>query len=821
MARIPMIARVLAMGAIVASVLFGSAVVAFAAPTEPTLGLADLQTKLDAAPDGVLDGYFKTVVKGSDIVTIPCQVLAITGGSDPSSSLILFEASGPLMDKFGGIVAGMSGSPIYVEDQGVDKIVGAVSYGDWFTLHGTGLATPIEYMTAIEDAYSGAPLSLSRTVAVQGHIVNQVTVTTAPGTRGGFAGATIVAKPLAKVFIGGLNPSSRMYKRLASSLASRGVDVYSLSTPLGGTAIKNNAEFSTDLTAGASLAVLEARGDMWVGSLGTVTYSDGNNVLGYGHPEMWSGPSNTYMLNGWIDGIWPSSMEPYKLGRPGALRGAITQDRNAGVMGVVGQFPADCPVVAHATDTDTGKTASTTVFVPQDSLDNWITSDPWLITAGAYTAGYRLFDAMSTGGSAHTTTTVEFSNGVDSYSVVIPNMVSDSWDVPYAAAYDVDNAMWDLTMIPYYGLEHVYVKSVTLDAEFSSARKEAQIIGLDAPNGLKTGQNLVRVSLQQWGEPDTQTVDCTVTIPPKTVIGQGMLQAMSGNYYYYGGGGDPGMSDYYGFSKPLPAKARLAAAAGSVSGMKSSYKRPTVADVATRLAAVPPNNLLTVKFVPRSTPATSFETTVLAPWVLYGGQTKYAPTILAKALPTTVAYNGAPRFYGYVVGPWTNVPLTIFGMRGGETTEASLATCTAASSWWSTPFYSKVVKGFRKNTIARVHFDGNSSWLSADATISIKTYAKVVVKSSPSSVSRGKRVTLYASIAPTQTAGGAVTFQYYNGGAKQWRTIGGGTLALSGNWAVASRSWIPPVGSTSVRAIYAGGVTNPKTVSGTIYVKAK
>ena len=48
----------------------------------------------------------------------------------------------------------MSGSPIFVDDGG-DKLVGALSYGNWFTLDGYGLATPIDAMSAIE----GYPMS--------------------------------------------------------------------------------------------------------------------------------------------------------------------------------------------------------------------------------------------------------------------------------------------------------------------------------------------------------------------------------------------------------------------------------------------------------------------------------------------------------------------------------------------------------------------------------------------------------------------------------------------------------------------------------------
>ena len=82
--------------------------------------------------------------------------------SIPEGSLILFQAKGPAIEEIGGIAHGMSGSPLYVADTGGDKLVGAVSYGDIFTRGYLGLATPVEYMAAMEDTFlpNPAPLAL-------------------------------------------------------------------------------------------------------------------------------------------------------------------------------------------------------------------------------------------------------------------------------------------------------------------------------------------------------------------------------------------------------------------------------------------------------------------------------------------------------------------------------------------------------------------------------------------------------------------------------------------------------------------------------------
>ncbi|MEE4276602.1 MAG: hypothetical protein V2J16_12140, partial [Thermoleophilia bacterium] len=104
---------------------------AAAAPAEETLALDDLRARLESGP---LDGYMKTAMSGYVVEEIPVTVHALV--EDAWGSLILFEATGPEIDRIGGIALGMSGSPVYVDAGAGPKLVGAVSYGDQFTLGG-------------------------------------------------------------------------------------------------------------------------------------------------------------------------------------------------------------------------------------------------------------------------------------------------------------------------------------------------------------------------------------------------------------------------------------------------------------------------------------------------------------------------------------------------------------------------------------------------------------------------------------------------------------------------------------------------------------
>ena len=75
-----------------------------------------------------MEGEGKTIFKGTKIETFRFKVLGIMEKFAPGKNLIIAELMAPELNE-GGIIAGMSGSPLYIDG----KIVGAVSYGFSFS----------------------------------------------------------------------------------------------------------------------------------------------------------------------------------------------------------------------------------------------------------------------------------------------------------------------------------------------------------------------------------------------------------------------------------------------------------------------------------------------------------------------------------------------------------------------------------------------------------------------------------------------------------------------------------------------------------------
>ena len=189
-------------------------------------------------------GYAKTVISGDTIETFPVEVLGVTG-SDSMGYQILIKAGGNVIARSGGIAQGMSGSPIYIDG----RLAGAIAYGKAFTDPHYCLLTPIHDMLDILDKPE-PHRSVSPSLLPKG----------TPLLAGGFTPAGILI--------------------LEEGLEPFGMTVADTGTPGTASSTKN-------LEPGSSVGAALIQGDMTLGALGTVTWTDEQGrILAFGHPFM-------------------------------------------------------------------------------------------------------------------------------------------------------------------------------------------------------------------------------------------------------------------------------------------------------------------------------------------------------------------------------------------------------------------------------------------------------------------------------------------------------------------------------------------------------
>ena len=140
----------------------------------------------------------------------------------------------------------------------------------------------------------------------------------------GLSSHNLQGKLIADVLDLGIQPA-------ISGLSSLGLTLL----PLAGSGAGAEADPAT-LVAGGSVGVALASGDMSIGSLGTITYRDGDTIVGYGHPFISNGLSQFPLTSVSIIDTMKSFEASFKLGTLGDSLGTILEDRSAAIGGRLG-----------------------------------------------------------------------------------------------------------------------------------------------------------------------------------------------------------------------------------------------------------------------------------------------------------------------------------------------------------------------------------------------------------------------------------------------------------------------------------------------------
>ena len=302
-----------------------------------------------------MTGIGKTIVAKDVIDEFAVEVIGIIDQPGTLSDFIAVRVSGEAIGRSGGIAQGMSGSPVYIDG----RLIGALSRsGNWSKeIMPIGLVTPIEPMLAVIDTASTARLagvpdasSVLRDVAVVERLMPPE-----PSLVAAFPDA-IFAYPVGTPLIAsGLSDRSRdlLMSGATAQEAPEGwigdfvsVDVgptfdglSALNLTLLPTAAYQPATVSIDaatLEPGSSIGVALVTGDLAIGALGTLTYRDGDTLVGFGHPFISNGASHFPMTTVSVIDTMKSFQAPFKLGTLGDTIGTIFEDRTAAIGGRIG-----------------------------------------------------------------------------------------------------------------------------------------------------------------------------------------------------------------------------------------------------------------------------------------------------------------------------------------------------------------------------------------------------------------------------------------------------------------------------------------------------
>ncbi len=335
------------------------------------------------------EGIGKTVVSGTRISDFQVKVVGIIDEPGYLNDFIIIRSSGEAIKKSGGISQGMSGSPIYIDD----KLIGALSRAAQWSSdpeNPIGLVTPIFTMLKLLKGENQEEVEVRKVQREQNQTVkaafeemygvSKVHFSNSPPLeRGIFSheNSVVVYSLQSSVMVNGLGDRSfsalkdglnlsnypLVYHPLkeitkdTSSRLSEGFSQYSVIFHQVSDGVQIGQE-SLDLQAGSPFGVALTKGDISIGALGTVTYREGNNILGFGHSFLLNGSSDFFLTQAYVFDTVKNLKASYKLATITGQVGSLTEDRAQGVLGEIGAETDTLDMDLEITDLDANSTDS-------------------------------------------------------------------------------------------------------------------------------------------------------------------------------------------------------------------------------------------------------------------------------------------------------------------------------------------------------------------------------------------------------------------------------------------------------------------------------
>jgi SpoIVB peptidase S55 len=295
-----------------------------------------------------MKGVAYTVFEGVNPEPMQVEILGLLKDAlGPGQDMILARLHGE-KPEYTGVVAGMSGSPVYIDG----RLVGALSYRiGQFSKEPIAGITPIESMLQVRDG-NGTAAGMER---AGGEKTNAGVLRSAQNDNG-FSESADGFSPSADSFLrheqpemrametplvfGGFSPET--VERFGDRFRAMGL------TPVAGLGGADPTAVQPEpLVPGSAVSAVLVRGDLSMAGTCTVTYVDPKRLLACGHPITQYGPVDMPMTKAEVLASLASPLNAFKIINTTETVGAFTEDRASAIMGQFGKKARMIPVVVE------------------------------------------------------------------------------------------------------------------------------------------------------------------------------------------------------------------------------------------------------------------------------------------------------------------------------------------------------------------------------------------------------------------------------------------------------------------------------------------
>ena len=450
-----------------------------------------------------MSGKAYTVVDGSGkIESFDVKIIGLTDEGKGSKRIIIAQTSGEVIKRTGGILQGMSGSPVYIDG----KLIGALSATLKEMDPYTAFITPIESMLelwTLPDPKAQVNYFKTAKAAEEENKSNE-SEKVEPESKDASTDEVTEdiedaeqVEELDALYISGFDASGMRF--LQRELGLKNLQTSSATKP------ERGIQLDATLEPGSALGVAIIYGDFSLGATGTVTAVDGKRLLAFGHSFTHSGNVNYFMTDasviGSVSGVTGNGV---KLAGIGHIIGRVNQDRDSGIAGILGTFPAVVPITVTIHDTALNKEETYTATIAYN--ENLI---PKLGAAVAYTALSKMADT-----TAESTVEIDFNiktNAVADGELARKNMFYNTTDVGQVAILELMQA---LNLVCSNTKEESNIFGVDVNISFEAERRTASIISVTPEKkSVKPGETVnLTVELQPYRKP-VEKVTLPYTVP--------------------------------------------------------------------------------------------------------------------------------------------------------------------------------------------------------------------------------------------------------------------------------------------------------------------
>jgi hypothetical protein len=464
-----------------------------------------------------------TVTEGTGPTAFSGEVIGVLkDGIAPGVDMIVADmgnqsgdpTNDTVIDEVGGIWQGMSGSPVYSDD---GRLLGAVAYGlSWGPSTVAGI-TPYEEM----DDY--LPGRVESEVPVTDAMARAIAARTDVTARQADDGLEQLRVPLT---ISGISQSR--LKDVRSGEQGDYLHREGRAGTLVGAAGPGVMADESDVVDGGNLGAAISYGTITAGGVGTVTDRCGDDVVGFGHPMMFSGATSLGLMPADALYVQKESLgAPFKVANLASPAGTITQDRLTGITGTVSGLPAEVPILSTVSYGERSRTGDSKSLAQEWNTD---------VTIMQMLAMHDVVIDAIQPGSETSGVTLTVQAGGEEVTIASTDRYVSEWDIAYESLWSIADLVYTISR-----LEGVEITAITTDSDVTDSTDTSRLGKLQQKRGghwvtigrrqpaVVERRGLLTVRAQLKSPDGTEWLTEQVRVPAKA-RGEGRLSMTGGSW---------------------------------------------------------------------------------------------------------------------------------------------------------------------------------------------------------------------------------------------------------------------------------------------------